>query len=210
MAGDPSNPYLNVTARWDAPDGTQVFIDYIGPLQPMTADRIKLRSIPSYSPDQIMSALLLGGDFSASAAPTTTQAQAGGVATNAAGSVAAQQFNSLLSGIGPLRGLSTRIATNQDGSLATSLVYDISDKFSATATFDNGTGQTQGAPGATTSSQASSLPMNGFGGTAAQQGTRTQLSVDWHFWRNWLLRGSVILGEDQPTSGLDFLWQYRY
>src|SRR5205823_13472906 len=113
------NPYLNVTARWDSPDGTEVFIDYIGPLQPITAEKIKLRSVPSYPPDQIMTALLLGGDFSQTQSASSAQQFAGGVAAGVGGSLAAQQFNALLSGIAPLRGFSTRINTAQDGSLQT-------------------------------------------------------------------------------------------
>ncbi|HVY49283.1 MAG TPA: translocation/assembly module TamB domain-containing protein, partial [Minicystis sp.] len=213
MQGDASNPYLNVTARWDAPDGTEVFIDYVGPLQPISADKIKLRSVPAYPPDQIMTALLLGGDFSQTQQQSSAQQFAGGVAAGVGGSLAAQQFNALLSGIAPLRGFSTRINTAQDGSLQGSLVYDISDKFSATATFDQ-SGSTSGTPappGYTASTSSGGLPVGGYGGTAAQRtGPTTTISVDWHFWKNWLLRGSVGLGADQPMSGLDFLWQYRY
>ena len=54
------------------------------------------------------------------------------------------------------------------------------------------------------------MPLGGYGGTAASKTGRTTLSVDWHFWKNWLLRGTVGLGADEPMSGLDFLWQYRY
>ncbi len=212
MQGDPTNPYLNVTARWDASDGTQVFIDYIGPLQPITADKIKLRSTPSYPPEQIMQALLLGGDFSQTQQGNTAQQAATGVAGGLGGSLAAQQFNALLSGIAPLRGFSTRFNTAQDGSLQTSVVYDISDKFSATATFDqNGGGASSTTlPGYSTQSSSTPAAVTGFGGTAAQKTSRTTLSVDWHFWRNWLLRGTVGLDADQPLSGIDFLWQYRY
>ena len=35
-------------------------------------------------------------------------------------------------------------------------------------------------------------------------------TVDWRFYRNWVLRGRVDVGSDQQTSGLDLLWQYRY
>jgi hypothetical protein len=36
------------------------------------------------------------------------------------------------------------------------------------------------------------------------------VSIDWRFLRNWLVRGMVRVGEDQPSSGVDVLWQYRY
>jgi translocation and assembly module TamB len=153
---------------------------------------------------------LLGGDFSQTQ-QSSTAAAAGGAAVGVGGSIAAGQVNALISGIAPLRGFSTRFNTGQDGSLQTSVVYDISDKFSATATFDQNGGGSSGTtlPGYSSSSSPSTA-LAGYGGTAAQKTSRTTISVDWHFFRNWLLRGTVGLDADQPLSGLDFLWQYRY
>jgi outer membrane biogenesis lipoprotein LolB len=36
------------------------------------------------------------------------------------------------------------------------------------------------------------------------------VNIDWRFRRNWTLRGSFGIGADQPSSGVDVLWQYRY
>ena len=47
---------------------------------------------------------------------------------------------------------------------------------------------------------------------SASNPNRTEISIDWRFYRNWSLRGSFGFGglNQQPSSGLDVLWQYRY
>ena len=47
-------------------------------------------------------------------------------------------------------------------------------------------------------------------GGAAPKGQHSLITVDWRFWKNWLLRGRVDIGSDQQTLGADMLWQYRY
>ncbi len=55
--GDASNPHVNVTASWRAPEGTQIFVDITGTYREA---KLKLRSDPERS-DAEKFALLLGG-----------------------------------------------------------------------------------------------------------------------------------------------------
>ncbi|WP_437302108.1 translocation/assembly module TamB domain-containing protein [Sorangium sp. So ce388] len=202
---EPSNPHLNVTARWDAPDGTRIYAAYNGTLRPITNTKLRFTSNPPSSQQDILARLLFGADFSegaqAAGAQTPARQAAGNVAASVGSELAAAQFNALLSGIAPLRGLSTRFGTTSEGSLRTSLIYRLNDDLTAQATFQEGA-----APSATTSAGGPTP-----GGTANERGTRTEVTVDWRFDEHWTLRGTVGVDERQTTSGvLDLLWQYRY
>ncbi|WP_437751365.1 translocation/assembly module TamB domain-containing protein [Sorangium sp. So ce1389] len=202
---EPSNPHLNVNARWDAPDGTRIYAAYNGTLRPITSTKLRFTSSPPSSQQDILARLLFGADFSegaqAAGAETPARQAAGNVAASVGSELAAAQFNALLSGIAPLRGLSTRFGTTSEGSLRTSLVYRLNDELTAQATFQEGA-----APSATTSAGGPTT-----GGTANERGTRTEVTVDWRFDEHWTLRGTVGVDEREATSGvLDLLWQYRY
>jgi hypothetical protein len=84
--------------------------------------------------------------------------------------------------------ISTSVAANDDGTFRPGLVYKSGDKVIELSTY-----------GAT-----------GQGSGAATKGQHTMITVDWRFWRNWMLRGRVDVAPDQTTSGVDVLWQYRY
>ncbi|WP_433926098.1 translocation/assembly module TamB domain-containing protein [Sorangium cellulosum] len=203
---EPSNPHLNVMAHWDAPDGTRIYATYNGTLRPITNEKLRFTSNPPSSQQDILARLLFGADFSegalAAGAETPAWQAAGSVAASVGGELAAAQFNALLSGIAPLRGLSTRFGTTSEGSLRTSLVYRLNDEITALATFQEGAVQ-----GSTTQSAGGPTP----GGTANERGTRTEVTVDWRIDKHWTLRGTVGVDERQATSGvLDLLWQYRY
>jgi translocation and assembly module TamB len=182
---DPANPYVNVTARWDSPDGAPVYIEYAGVLLPIEEKKIKYHS-PKIPDDQIMATLLFGG---------VEQSTLGGAGDRGGGSVPgqslatsliAQQFSTQIAG-----NISTSIGANEDGTFRPGLVYNTGDKVIELSTY-----------GAT-----------GQGATAAGgglKGQRTLVTVDWRFWRNWLLRGRVDAGSDQTVTGVDVLWQYRY
>ncbi|WP_437892809.1 translocation/assembly module TamB domain-containing protein [Sorangium sp. So ce124] len=200
-----SNPHLNVTAHWDAPDGTRIHVDFNGNLRPITDRSLRFTSSPPSSQQDILARLLFGADFSegaqAAGAETPAGLAAGGVAASVGSEIAAAQFNALLSGIAPLRGLTTRFGTTSEGTLRTSVVYRLSDNLTAQATFQEGAQQSASA--------ASSGPTPG--GTASERGTRTEVTIDWRFNEHWTLRGTVGVDERQTTSGmLDLLWQYRY
>ncbi len=62
-------------------------------------------------------------------------------------------------------------------------------------------------PGLTYRHDNLSVDVSTYSNTRAQHSLGT---VDWRFYRNWVLRGRVDVGSDTQTSGLDLLWQYRY
>jgi translocation and assembly module TamB len=189
---EPGNPYVSVTARWDAPDGTTVYCDYIGPLKPIDRDKIRFRSSPPLSEDEIIAQLLFG-DPGAGVAT----GKSGDGSQNLGGRIAAQQVNDVLGEIVP--GLSTSFGTTEDATSA-SVAYNFSDRVTAQATFESASGD-RAAVGDETAQQTTD--------GSSTSSRNTKLSIDWRFARNWLLRGSIGLG-DEPSSGLDVLWQYRY
>ena len=179
---DAGNPYVNVTARWDSPEGP-IYIDYVGVLMPIAPEKIVLRS-PTIPDNRIMATLLSGG---------VEQASSGAGADKGANPVQgqslaliAQQFSKQIAG-----NVSTSVSATEDGTFRPGLVYNSGDKIIELSTY--------GATGNTPT-----------GGGAALKGQRTVITVDWRFWRNWMLRGRVDAGSDQTTSGVDVLWQYRY
>jgi translocation and assembly module TamB len=192
---DEPNPYLNATVRWDAPDGSRVYIDYIGSLNPITDEKIHFRSEPARSKQEIIGMLLLGSDYEhgtiagGSAGQSNEPTRSTG---NAAGGIAAGFIADQFSGLLADSGISTSVGTTDDGALKTGLVYE------------KGTTKTQ------VTYEGSSGSGPGSTGGANRRTGRTEVSVDWRFRRNWLLRGMVGVGGDQPSSGVDLLWQYRY
>jgi len=198
-----SNPYLNATAHWDAPDGTRIYVDYTGLLSPITDKSLRFRSNPPRSQKDILARLLFDADAAEIRRDTSGGQTAGGMAAGVGGEIAAAQFNTILKGIAPLRGLSTKVGTTSEGTIRTTIVYELDDELTAGASYE-------GAPSSNTETStgtATAAP----GGAASQRTGRTEISVDWRFLRNWTLRGTVGVGGTQSESGiLDLLWQYRY
>ncbi|MBI4704027.1 MAG: translocation/assembly module TamB domain-containing protein [Deltaproteobacteria bacterium] len=188
----PDNPYVNVTAHWDAPDGTVVTVSYVGLLQPVVPEKFKFSSAPPRSEEEIL-ALLVEGD-------TARADAAGGAGQRAARALVALRLDALLGRLRAPGGLSTHLGTTEEGMLATSVSYDVSDGLTARATFERTTGA---EPPAAERAAAGATP------GAAEGSTRTSIQVDWRFLPDWLLRGTLGLGED-ARSGLDVLWQHAY
>jgi translocation and assembly module TamB len=200
---EPSNPFLNVTASWGAPEGTRVFIDYIGGLQPVTPQKIKFRSDPPKPQQEIISLLLFGPEYeqgtlvgghdtgsSKSAAET-----ASGAATSVGSSFASEQITQILQGIAPLQGLSVKLSTNDEGGLKTSLGYKLGRNITATASFGGDGTSAAHSPGGT-----------------ANQASSTAVGLEWRFRPHWSLRASVGMGTSGAlnSTGLDLLWTRRY
>ncbi|MFT3766019.1 MAG: translocation/assembly module TamB domain-containing protein [Minicystis sp.] len=183
---DSANPYVNVTARWDSPEGP-IYIEYAGVLLPIAPEKIKYRS-PNIPEDRIMATLLFGGvEQSTLGAGAGTSGAAGVPGSALAAQLIAQQFSTQIAG-----NISTSIGTNDDGTFRPGLVYNTGDKVIELSTY--------GATGQAGSGSSSST----------LKGQRTLITVDWRFWRNWMLRGRVDAGSDQTVTGMDVLWQYRY
>lgn len=179
-----SNPYVNLTAHWDAPDGSRIYFDFVGNLRPVSKEKLRFRSEPARSEQAILALLLLGADTS-----------------DEAGSGSALVGNALFAGIAPLRGLSARVDRAEAGQLRTSVSYQFTDRLTGIASYEN-------APDAApTANNEAPAP----GGTANQRQGRTQVGADWRFAPNWALRPTFGWGGTAPfSSGLDVLWQYRY
>lgn len=187
-AEEANNPYVNVTAYWHAPNGTIVYIDYVGLLLPLSQDKITFRSSPPLGQQELLALLILGEGGSAEEGGAE---RAGALSRG----IAAAQFNALLGDIAP--GLSTSFASG-DGYIGTTVIYQVSDSVTARATVEQA--DTTGA-GADTSGTASTDDQG--------VGARTSVSIDWRFAPNWLLRGTLGVGQ-QSSSGLDLLYQFRY
>ncbi len=113
LQGDPSNPFLNVRAYHDTPEGTRIFIDYVGQLNPITEDKITFRSEPPRPENQVIAELLLGREFAEGTLAGGTSAGqpsgSGGGRRRRRGrgqrgdGLASAQLNMILQSIGPLR-----------------------------------------------------------------------------------------------------------
>lgn len=178
---DPGNPYVKATVRWESPDGP-IFIDYTGNVLPVTPEKIKWHS-PTIPDDRVQATLLLGSMDQATQGSTSAPGQAPVPGQALLAQLIAQQLSTEIAG-----NISTSVAANEDGSFRPGLVYRSGDKVIELSTY-----------GAT-----------GQGSSAATKGQHTLITVDWRFWRNWMLRGRVDVAPDQTTSGVDVLWQYRY
>jgi translocation and assembly module TamB len=199
-AEDTANPYLNVTAYWDSPDGARIYVDYVGVLKPVTNEKLRFRSNPPRSEQEILATLLFGAGFDQDpggrAKGADASRAAGGLVAGQLGAPAAEQLNEVLSGTA-LHNFSTRIGATDEGAVQTSLVVEVSDSVTALYTYEQAgnASAAQGGPG---------------GGASGQRSGRNKISIDWRFHRNWSIRGSVGYEEGQPSSGIDLLYQYRY
>lgn len=195
------NPYVNLTAHWEGPDGGRVYVDYIGNLQPITDDKIRFRSDPPRTKQDIIATLLFGTDLSSTptgGTPTAGDKSVTGLATDVGGSVASQALNSLLSS----RYVTLTVDRATDGGLRGKVEWRATD------------GLTFGFTGAQVNNQAAvpTAPTSSASGTG-QGGAQGEVSLDWHFLRNWSLRSTVGAGVGaarEPSTGIDVLWQYRY
>ena len=196
------NPYVNITARWDAPEGTRVYVDYAGVLKPITEQKLRFRSDPPLSQQAILAMVLSGGSSgSTGEASEQGSASATDLAANVVGGeIASTQINAVLSQIAPLRGLSTRLGTSDSGRLRTTVMYELGDTVKAEASYE----------GLPSSSRLENLQTDTS--DPYSSANRTEINIDWRFYKNWSLRGSFGFGgvNQQPSSGLDVLWQYRY
>ncbi len=190
---DASNPYVNLTAHWDAPDGSRVFVDYVGLLQPITDDKIRFRSDPPRSQNEIL-ALLLFGESGANATGLV-----GTVSSTVATSIAGNLVSAVFGGV--LQDVAINVGANEDGNYLGAQV-SVSEDWRIGGAYEQ-VGQGSG-PGSDTQ----------------RRGGCADLFADWSFARNWSLRGSTGYcsyeegtpagGGQEFNLGIDVLWQYRY
>jgi translocation and assembly module TamB len=184
VGDDATNPQVVLTAGWVAPDGTNVFADFIGPLK---TGKVTLRSQPSRSQSEILALILFGTtDEQAPAGAASPQATgavglAGGAATapinRALGGV-----NHMLDNFGLAGGLSTKIDTSTT-SPRPEVELQIARDISLQVAWVLGVPP----PGSNPDS--------------------TLLTLNWRFLRQWSLVTTV---GDAGTSIVDLIWQQRY
>jgi translocation and assembly module TamB len=179
---EPGNPNVSVTARWDAPDGTRIFADFVGPLR---TGVLTLRSEPARSQSEILAILIFGAGDNGNPGPGPSQPlQNNGTATAGAvlaGGAVTTSVNRVLSSVTPLD-ITTRV-TSDAQSPTPEVAIQISPKVTAQASYRTGA-------------------LN-----PAQRQDRLQLTLDWRFRRNWSIATTV---GDAGTSILDLIWKYRY
>jgi translocation and assembly module TamB len=193
---DTGNPYVNLTAHWEATSGSRVFVDYIGLLKPITDDKIHFRSDPPLSQQEIV-ALLVFGDSSANAtnlAGTVGSTFASGFANDLLGTA----FGGVLRDV-----LALNVSATESGGQLGAQVK-LSDKFR----FGGSVEQVQETDADST--------------TVQRTGNCGDLYFDYKISSNWSLRGSggycgyqdqtggTDTNRDGVTLGLDVLWQFRY
>jgi len=161
FAGDPSNPEITATARWDSPLGYAVYADYTGDVK---NGKITLRSEPPLNQDEIASLLMFGdpeGSMGAGSGDTNSAATAVGVA----GDTAAKGINKALGDLTRLD-VSARVDTST-GTARPELVVQISPRVTARVT--RAVGEPQ----------------------AGQPPDRTFLTFEFRFTRSWSVSGVV-------------------
>lgn len=157
----PSNPTVVATARYTAPEGTEVYAEFVGPVETGT---LSLRSEPPLRDDQILSLLLFGspdGNFGAS----TGEGAVSGAALAAGGSVVTQGLNQELRRFTALD-IQTRIG-EREGQPQPEVVVQVSPRLSAELAY----------------SVANANP-----GRAQD---RTYLTLDLRLFRNWSLSTTI-------------------
>ncbi|RYE90380.1 MAG: hypothetical protein EOO75_10255, partial [Myxococcales bacterium] len=179
--GTATNPFLNVGATWDAPDGTRVFADLLGYL---SEAELRLRSEPARSEGQVLSLVLFGRDPGAAVGPTGATGTSNTNSLAAGGGVASTLINSF---IDPVQVFGRRVEVRVDNTLNRGTTYGAA---------------TEIRPRLWVQVDVSTTPQR-----ERQNGDLSALTLDWRFRTNWSLRS--ILG-DRGSSLLELLWQFRY
>jgi translocation and assembly module TamB len=180
VGDDPSNPQVALTAKWQAPDGTVVYADFLGPLK---TGKVTLRSEPSRSQNEILALILFGStDDAASAASNDSGTQGLSVVGGAAGAAATQPINRMLDTFGLAGGVSTKI----DTSTATPRP-EVEVQIARDITLQVAWVLGVPPPGSNPDS--------------------TLVTLSWRFLRQWSLATTV---GDAGTSILDLIWRHRY
>jgi translocation and assembly module TamB len=178
------DPAISVVARWEAPDGTLVFVNISGKFK---APVVSLRSEPARSNSEIVALMLFGAPDDLGSSSSTGQEGFGQQAKNSetgewvlGGAAVTTNVNKVLSSVSPLD-ISTRVTSDAQSPtpevairLSPKLTAEISYRTRAPAPFESQ--------------------------------DRTFVTLDWRFRRNWSI--ATTLG--QQTTVLDLIWRYRY
>lgn len=158
----PSNPTVVATARYTAPEGTEIYAEFVGPVE---TGSLSLRSEPPLRDDQILSLLLFGtpdGNFGTSTGGGNV---VGGAALAAGGSVVTRGLNQELRRFTALD-IQTRIG-EKEGQPQPEVVVQISPRLTAELAYSVGTAN----PG--------------------RAEDRTYLTLNLRLFRNWSLSTTI-------------------
>jgi translocation and assembly module TamB len=177
---DPSDPEVNVTAEWTAPDGTQVFADYVGPVK---TGKVDLRSEPPRPKNEIVSLILFGTADGSASTPYASKSPSTG--TQAGTTVGGLATDGLSKGLDQLTGMNvtTKIDTSDSANPRPEVEVQIARDVSLEFAFVIGT------------------PPPG------QNPDTTFATIDWRFARNWSL--ATTFGDEGSTFA-DLVWAHRY
>ncbi|HEY2511277.1 MAG TPA: translocation/assembly module TamB domain-containing protein, partial [Polyangiaceae bacterium] len=106
FVGDVTNPQVLVTASWEAPDGTVVYADYVGPLK---TGKVNLRSEPALPNSEILALIVFGSPDGM--VPGSESSSSGSIGAGVVGGAATQPLNRALENFG-LGGVTTRVDTS--------------------------------------------------------------------------------------------------
>jgi translocation and assembly module TamB len=160
--GQAANPFLNVGASWDAPDGTHVVAELVGYLKEA---KLRLRSEPARPENEVLALVLFGRDPKSSGLPGENQVDS----SLAVGSgVASTLLNSF---IDPVQVFGRRIETRVDNTASRGTVIGIATEIRPRvwAQADVSTARQQDR----------------------QNADLSAVTLDWRFRPNWSLRTTV-------------------
>lgn len=179
--GAVSNPYLNVGATWDSPDGTRIFADLQGYLKDA---QFRLRSEPTRPESEVLSLVLFGRDSSKNAA-TNLGGPSDFDNNLAVGSgVASTLLNSFIDPIQVFgRRIETRVESTSNRGTSIGVAAELRPRLWAQVDVS-------------TSSQRE-----------RQNSDLSAVTLDWRFRPNWSLRTTI---GDRGSSLLELLWQFKY
>lgn len=196
---EPGNPTVFMSAHWDTPDGGRVFIDYSGNLLPITDEKLRFRSDPPRSKQEIATILLFGTDLSTT--PTTQGLGIGRVGGGIAAEFVAGALNDVLGS----ETVNALLDVNEEGELRGGVAWRPVDSLTLGAT----TNRTAAATGGSSAAASASAAAN-------RTGQQIDLFVDWKLTPRLSLRssfGSAFYYDgsgQRPNTGVDLIWQLRY
>jgi translocation and assembly module TamB len=195
---DTSNPDVNLTAHWDSPGGSRVFVSYVGLLKPITDDKLRFRSDPPRSQEEIVQ-LLIFGENEATGVALAGDVIGGNVATSLANDLLSSAFGGALRDV-----LALNVGTSGSGLGYLGAQVAVSDQFTFGGTVEQ-------------------VEQSRAGSAGSQAGGCGDFFFDYRITRTWSLRGSGAYcdyedqtgGQTSPQQdgislGLDVLWQLRY
>ncbi|WP_394847286.1 translocation/assembly module TamB [Pendulispora brunnea] len=180
FVGEPNNPEIVVTARWNAPDGTLVYADFVGPLK---TGKVNLRSEPPRPKNEIVALLMFGTAEGSQSTPYPQRQPDGTVrAVGMGGAYAAQGLNKGIEDLAGTDRITAHIDTTQSANPRPELEFQLSRSLAVKL------GHALGVP-----------PLD--------RPDRNFLIISWRVKRNWTLETTF---GDRGTSIVDGVWQRRY